>query len=158
MGEMMESTGGSARFVREVGAARGRYHRENQPALPWGWWQGNPRYGIYMLRELSSVFVALWALMFLGQLQSLRQGKDAYERFLATQRRPGWILFNLIAFLFALLHSETWLQLAGVVQTVRVGERTVPPRTVTAGAFAGWGVTSLGVLVALLLFGKDENA
>src|SRR5258708_2368901 len=52
---------------RGPGPAPGSYHPASRPQLPWGWWAGNPRYSLYMLRELSSLFVALWSVRCLVQ-------------------------------------------------------------------------------------------
>src|SRR5579859_5103422 len=116
MGEMIRHDPRSpARPTRAVGPAPGRYRPAERPGLPVAWWRGNPRYSVYMLRELSSVFLALWAVLFLAQLKRLRRSQEAYEVFVKGQGRPLWVAFHLTAFAFALLHSVTWLQLAGVV-------------------------------------------
>lgn len=143
---------------RSPGPAPGSYHPASRPQLPWGWWAGNPRYSLYMLRELSSLFVALWSVRCLVQIARLRRGPESYERFLAAQRRPGWMLFNLAAFGFSLLHTVTWLQLTGVVQTVRIGRRVVDPRIVARGAFGGWAIASLGIAAILLRGGRRDQA
>ncbi len=137
--------------VRDLSAATGRYHRADRPALPRAWWAGQRHYTVYMLRELSSVFVALWALRLLVRLNRLRQGQAAYERFVAAERRPGWVMFNLTTFLFALLHSVTFLQAAGMGPRVRVKGHKVDAATITSAAFVGWGLASLGVALALVL-------
>src|SRR5579875_3514864 len=99
--------------VRDISASSGRYHPASRPVLPFGWWTAHRDYVIYMLRELSSVFIAIWALRFLVRLNRLKQGEDAYERAVDADRQPGWVLFNLAAFAFALLHAVTWFQLTG---------------------------------------------
>jgi len=144
--------------VRDLSAATGRYHRADRPALPRAWWAGQRHYTVYMLRELSSVFVALWALRLLVRLNRLRQGRAAYERFMAAERRPGWVMFNLTTFLFALLHSVTFLQAAGMGPRVRVKGRKVDAATITSAAFVGWGIASLGILLALFLGGRSDDA
>jgi fumarate reductase subunit C len=149
----MSSSDIRSSWIRNVSAAPGGYHSSDQPGLPFGWWNANRRYTIYMLREASSVFVALWALRFLVQLGRLRRGEEAYEGFVRAQRRPLSVLFNLVSLAFAVLHSVTFLQLAGVVQTVRLGQRKLPPEQVTAGAFASWAAASLTVIGALLVGG-----
>jgi len=147
-------------LARDAATAPGGY-TTYRPRLPWAWWRRNPRYTLYMLRELSSVFIAIWSALFLVQLGKLRRGRDEYDEFVAAQRRPGWIAFNVVAFLFALLHAVTWFQLSGVVlsglaQKVRVGGFKLTSDMLTAGNFAGWAGASLGILVGLLLGGREE--
>ena len=55
-----------------------------------------------------------------------------------------------MALAFAIYHSVTWFNLTGVVQVVRLGERQVPPRLVTAGNFGLWAIVS-GVLLWFFL-------
>jgi fumarate reductase subunit C len=115
------------------------------------WWLQNRRYLLYMLREISSIFIAIWVLLLLVQIAQLGAGRQAYQGFVdGVLRSPVAILFSLVAFCFALLHSITWHQLAGVVQVVRVGERELPRRYVTAGAFAGWLIATV-VIGAVIL-------
>jgi len=117
------------------------------------WWLRHPRYFAFMLRELSSVFIAIFLVVLLVQLYRLSRGPEAYAAFLETLRSPGWIIFHVVALAFALYHSVTWLNLTGVVQVVRLGEHQVPPKLVAAGAFAAWGVVSLVILLFVLLRG-----
>jgi len=123
------------------------------PKLPPTWWLRRPAYFRFMLRELSSVFIAIFLVVLLVQLHQLARGPEAYAAFLETLRSPGWIVFHVVALAFALYHSVTWLNLTGVVQVVRLGERRVPPKLVAAGAFAAWGIVSLVILLFFLLRG-----
>ncbi len=123
------------------------------PKLPTTWWLSRPAYVRFMLRELSSVFIAIFLVVFLVQIHQLGQGPEAYAAFLAKLRSPGWIVFHVVALAFALYHSVTWLNLMGVVQVVRMGEHQVPPRLVVAAAFAAWVVVSLAILFFFLLRG-----
>jgi fumarate reductase subunit C len=120
------------------------------PKLPATWWLRNANYVRFMLRELSSVFVALFLVVFLVELHRLAEGPGAYAAYLETLRAPGWIGFHVVALAFALYHSVTWFNLTGVVQVVRLGERQVPPRVVTAASFALWAVVSVVLLWFLL--------
>lgn len=123
------------------------------PKLPTTWWLSRPNYVLFMLRELSSVFIAIFLVVLLVQIRQLSQGPAAYAAFVERLRSPGWIVFHVVALAFALYHSVTWLKLTAVVQVVRLGERQVPPWLVAAGAFAAWGVVSLVILLAFALRG-----
>jgi len=123
------------------------------PKISSTWWLRHPSYFRFMMRELSSVFIAIFLVVFLVELHQLSRGPQAYAAFLETLRSPGWIVFHVVALAFALYHSVTWFNLTGVVQVVRVGERQVPPRLVAAGAFGAWAVVSLVILFWFLLRG-----
>ncbi len=144
-------------WVRAIGVAPAGYHPVNQPGLSPAWWRVNRRYTLYMLRELSSVFLALWSVRLLMQLDQVRRGQDAYDAVVAAQRRPQWIAFHLITLLFAMIHSVTFLLAAGKGPTLHVRGRRVSERAIAGGAFAGWAAASLAVLLVLLLGGRDEK-
>ena len=120
------------------------------PRLPATWWLRNPNYVRFMLREVSSVFIAVFLVILLVQLHRVSRGPEAYAAVLQTLRAPGWILFHVVALAFAIYHSVTWLNLTGVVQVVRFGERQVPPGFVAAAGFVAWGVVSLALLFVFL--------
>jgi fumarate reductase subunit C len=123
------------------------------PKMPSTWWLRRPGYVRFMLRELSSVFIAIFLVVFLVQLHRLSRGLEAYAAFVATLRSPGWIAFHAVALAFALYHSVTWFNLTAVVQVVHLGDRRVPPRLVAAASFAAWAVVTLAILFWLPLGG-----
>ena len=43
------------------------------------WWLQNRSYAGFVLRELTSVFVAYFAVLYLWQLRALAQGPEAYN-------------------------------------------------------------------------------
>jgi fumarate reductase subunit C len=142
------------RWVRTIGPAGAAYRPADQPGLPSDWWRANNRYTLYMARELSSVFLALWAVRLLRQLDQVRRGRAAYEAVAAARRRPLARAYDVITLLFATLHSATFLLAAGKGPVLRIREHQVPERAIAMGAFAGWAGASLAVLLGLLLGGR----
>ena len=116
------------------------------PKMRLTWWLARPGYIRFMIREATSVFVAIFLVELLVQVRAVAQGPEAYAAMLAKLASPGWITFNVVALLFALYHTVTWFKLTGVVQVVRVGDRQVPPALVVAGTFFAWGVVTLFIL------------
>ena len=123
------------------------------PKMRLTWWLGRPGYIRFMIREVTSVFIAIFLVVLLVQVHQVAQGPDAYAAMLGRLASPGWIVFNAVALLFALYHTVTWFKLTGVVQVVRVGDRLVPPALVVAGTFVAWGVVSLCILYWLVVRG-----
>jgi len=115
--------------------------------MPATWWLTKQSYFLFMLRELSSVFVAAFLVVYLCQIYQLSQGPDAYSGFTQKLNSPGWILFHLVALLFALYHSITWFQSSAVVLPLRIGERVIPRPIVTALHVVAWAIVSIIVLV-----------
>jgi fumarate reductase subunit C len=122
------------------------YHQK----MPATWWLTNRSYFLFMLRELSSVFVAAFLIVYLCQIYQLSQGPDAYSAFTQKLNSPGWIVFHLVALLFALYHSVTWFQSSAVVLPLRIGERLISRPIVTALHVGAWLVVSVIVLILFL--------
>ena len=122
------------------------YH---QP-IPATWWMSNRRYFLFMIRELTSVFVALFVLLFLYELFLITKGKEVYELFQKSLRSGPFITFYGIALLFALYHSVTWLGLTAKIQIVKIGKSPPPPVFVSLGAYGGW-IVATGLVAYLFL-------
>ena len=116
-----------------------------KPKLSPTWWLKSRNYFLFMMRELSSVFVAAFVFLFLYQLFALAEGEEAYRDCRDLLTTPAFVAFYAVAFVFALYHTITWLGVMGRVQVVRLGAFTVPPKLVTAGAFVGFFFVSAAV-------------
>ncbi|MDV2495457.1 MAG: fumarate reductase subunit C [bacterium] len=114
--------------------------------IPATWWLRNRKYFLFMMRELSSLFIAVFLLVYLYALSLLSKGQAAYGQFQESLRSGGFTLFFVVAFIFAVYHSWTWWSIMGKVQVVRLGDQKVPEKVITAVALAGWAVASAVVL------------
>ncbi len=120
------------------------------PKMPATWWLRKPSYFLFMLRELSSVFIAIFLIVFLIQIYQLTRGPEAYVAFAQRLSSPGWVIFHLVALVFAIYHSITWFQSTAVVLPLRLGERAIPPGLVTALHIGAWIAISLVILILFL--------
>jgi fumarate reductase subunit C len=105
----------------------------------------------FILRELSSVFIAWFILFTLLLIAAVSQGKDAYERFLAWSAGPPVLGLNLLALFFVVFHAITWFNLAPQAMAVRLRGRRVPGAWIAASNYAAWALAS--ALVAWLVLG-----
>ncbi|HEY2931101.1 MAG TPA: hypothetical protein VGK99_05090 [Acidobacteriota bacterium] len=117
------------------------------PKMPATWWLRRRSYFFFMLRELSSVFIAVFLLVFLIQIYQLSHGLEAYVAFTRKLASPGWIAFHLVALLFALYHSLTWFYSTAVILPLQIGERKLPRGLVTALNIGAWIAVSLIIFV-----------
>jgi fumarate reductase subunit C len=105
------------------------------------WWLRRRSYFFFVLRELSSVFVAWFVGYLLLLVNAISSGDAAYRDFLAWSA-GGWVLvLNAVALAFVLLHAVTWFALAPRAMVVR----PVPPVAVLVAHYALWAVLSAGV-------------
>lgn len=112
------------------------------------WWARRPGYLLYMLRELTAAGIALWMILFLVEIVRARQGPGGYQPL-------GGTLFEVVSIVclgLALWHSYTFLSLAGLIMRVPIGDRTLSPRIIVAGAFGGFVVIT-ALIAGLLVWG-----
>lgn len=114
------------------------------------WWLGRWPYLRFILRELSSIAVALAVLLTLLQIRALLAGPQAYARFQQTLRSPIVVLFSVVAFFFVLFHSITWFNLGPKAMAVRVRGKRIPDLFLAAPNYVVWAVVS-GVVAWLVL-------
>ena len=141
--------------------APGRTHRtptagqppQETPALPQRyrppvsrlWWVHRPSYLLFVLRELSSVFVAWFVAYLLLLIDAVNQGSDAYRRFLDWAGSPAIVVLNIVALAFVVLHAVTWFNLAPRAIVIRLRGQRLPSRMVAAGHFTAWAVVSAAI-------------
>jgi fumarate reductase subunit C len=116
-----------------------RYYRQR---LPLFWWTKRRSYATFMLREMSSLFVAVFVVELLFLVRAVANGPAAYDGFLAVMANPAMIVLNLVALAFVLLHAVTFANLTPRAMVVRLRGRTVPPRAILAGVYFGWLVVT----------------
>jgi fumarate reductase subunit C len=114
------------------------------------WWLQKRSYTGFVLRELTSVFVAFFAVVYLWQLRALTQGPEAYAQFLARLKTPLFLTLDAVAFLFVLFHAITWFNLTPKAMVVRVRGKRVPDWVIVGSNYAAWVVVSAAVAVVLL--------
>ena len=116
-----------------------RWYRRRIPTL---WWLRRRSYFIFVLRELSSVFVAWFVIFLILLLKSLGDGGNAYHDFLNFAKNPVVIAVNVIALLFLIFHAFTWFNLAPQAMVVRFRGERVPPLWIAAANYGLWVVVT----------------
>lgn len=116
------------------------------------WWIGHLRYLKFLLRELSSVFVAYFVGLTLWQVHALAEGPQAYEQFQERLRSPLMLVLSGISLFFLVFHAITWFNLAPRAMVVRVLGRRVPDVVIAGSNYAAWLVVS--ALVGWIILGR----
>jgi fumarate reductase subunit C len=110
------------------------------------WFTKNRRYLLFQLRELSSVFVILYAFLILWELWALRGGSSSWAAFLDVWYSRPMMILNLVILAFVLLHTATWFLLTTRVPLFRIHGRAPPETLIVGSMVAIWAVASFLVL------------
>jgi fumarate reductase subunit C len=110
--------------------------------MPVFWWVGRRSYLLFVLRELSSVFVA-WSVVFLLLLiQAVGQGGTAYRQFVDRSGEPWMLALNIVTLVFVVFHAITWFNLAPKAMVVRLRGKRVPRSWIAGAHYVGWALLS----------------
>ena len=122
-----------------------------RPRMSVFWWVGRRSYLVFVLRELSSVFVA-WSVVFLLLLvHAVSQGGKQYQQFLNLSSNPWMLALNAVTLAFLVFHAITWFNLAPQAMVVRLRGKRVPRSRIVGAHYASWAL--LSALGAWLILG-----
>jgi len=122
-----------------------RAYPYRQPAT---WWLRRRGYFLYVVREATALPVAVWIVLFLVEVWRLRGGPSGYRPFTS----PLFVGVSVVCLIAALWHSFTFLNLAGLIMRIPLGDRNVSARAIVVGAFAAFTVATI-VVGALIVWG-----
>jgi len=108
-----------------------------------------PAYRLFILREISSVFNAIYAVLLAVLVYQLHGSKAAYEETLSVIWSMPMLLLHLVAIAFAVLHTITWFNATGTAIVVRRGEERLPDWALAVPTYAAWMIAS-GAVIWLL--------
>jgi fumarate reductase subunit C len=127
---------------------RPRWYRQRVSTY---WWASRGSYFVFILRELSSLFVA-WAILYLLLLvRAVGNDDAAYRQFLSWAAHPAVAALNVVTFLFIVFHAITWFNVAPQAMVVKVAGRRVPGILIAGSNYAACAVAT--AVIAWLLLG-----
>ena len=126
------------------------YHpRWYRPRMSTWWWLRSGHYLAFILRELSSVFVA-WSVVYLLLLvRAVSQGEASYQQLVSWSRSPGILVGNVVSLIFVVYHAVTWFNLAPRAMVVHLRGWRMPGAWIAASNYGAWALVS--ALVAWLV-------
>lgn len=119
--------------------------------IPIFWWTRRWVDLRFVLRELTSVCVAICCMIFLFYVRSILLGPEAYAAFLDFMKSPFMIALNVVLLPGLIFHTITWLNLAPKAMVIKVGSTRIPDLLIVLANYAGWAAVSAG-LVWLMLY------
>ena len=118
-----------------------------RPISKCSWFMSQSRYKSYMLHEISSLFVAIYTIILIVGLIRLAQGPAAWEGWLNAVTSPIGVIFHLIAFAFAIIHTTSWFKAVPQAMRLMKGEEVVPGKLIIGAHYGVLAVVSLFVLI-----------
>ncbi|MBI1767005.1 MAG: hypothetical protein HY015_00990 [Bacteroidetes bacterium] len=120
--------------------------KKYKPQMGIFWWTDRWSSIKFILRELTSVAVAVYSIIFLFYVSSILQGKKTFEEFSESLKSPAFIALHCFILLCLVFHSITWFNLAPQAMVIKLGEKKVPGIVVALMNYAGWFFISLAIL------------
>ena len=99
-------------------------------------------YFLFIIRELTSVFVAGYCLFLLVLIYKLGQGPEDYGSLITFLSSSTSIVLHVIALIFVLYHAVTWFNLTPKILVIYKGQERIPQWLVAASVYFGWIVVS----------------
>ena len=112
-----------------------------RPISTW-WWLRKRSYFLFVMRELSSLFVAWLVLFLLLFVEAVFEGEEAYHAFLERASSGPLLVLNVIAFAFLVLHTVTWFGVTPQAMDLRLRGRKVPTVAVLGAQYVALAVVS----------------
>jgi fumarate reductase subunit C len=115
-----------------------------------GWWKRDPFFIRYMAREVTSIFVVLYAGILLITVVRLAQGEASFDAWMAILRSPLSLFIHAVLLAIFLYHTLSWFQIMPkTMAPVMVGGKKVPGAAITAAGLAASLAASL-ILLAVV--------
>ncbi len=112
-----------------------------RPISTW-WWLRKRTYFVFVMRELSSLFVAWYVLFLLQLVRAVGRSAAAYSDFLDWAASPVIVVMNVVGFAFILLHAVTWFSLTPQAMALQVRGRPVPGWLIIGVQYVGLTVVT----------------
>ncbi len=132
--------------------------------MPATWWLRNRYLFLFMIREMTCLFVIGYAVFLLVLLFMANREKKDFRGFLKVILSPQaesdpqvagmirlvWIILHLIVLAFVVFHSVTSFNGVGKIMVIRRGEERVSPALVAGVHYAVWLMVSIVIVLVVL--------
>lgn len=118
--------------------------------MPATWWLKNRAYTWFMIRDVTSVFIAGYCIFLMVLMHRASGDAASFQAFYAKLASPLSLVLHTIVLVFACYHSITFFNLTPRVIVLFRGDEKVPEYLIAGAHFAAWLVVS-AVLIILVL-------
>jgi fumarate reductase subunit C len=122
-------------------------HGPYRPVLPGNWWLQTASYRQYMLRELTSAPIGVFAALLTVGLIRLGQGPEAWDGFRQALATPGGVVLLVVILAATVIHSLSWFSLAPSTMPVYIGARRLAGAWIAGAHYLLWAAISLTLIL-----------
>ena len=112
-----------------------RLYRQRKPVF---WWVKKKTYFLFVMRELSSIFVAWFVVYLLLLVHAVSEGGSAYRDFVDDADAWWLVAINAVGFAFLLLHTVTWFHLTPKAMVVQIPRHQLVPERLRGWTAPAW--------------------
>ena len=117
--------------------------------MPTNWWMMKKTFVLFIVRELTCMFVGGYALFLLVLVLVAR--RDEPQAFVDLLNNPFLIFLQIIALPMVMYHSITWFNLTPKVMVVWRGEERVSPLLIAGANYVAWAILSIAIFCIVCL-------
>ncbi len=122
--------------------------------ISWNWWLRKRSYFLFMLRELTALFVAGYAIFLMVLIYRAGQGSDALTGFVESLKSPASGALHALVLAMAIYHTVTWFNAAPKALVIWRGDARVGPAFIAAVHYVAWIVASILVAGLAIAAGR----
>jgi fumarate reductase subunit C len=113
-----------------------------------GWWNRDPFFMRYMVREVTALGVLVYAVILAWGLVRLSQGEAAWNGYVAALRSPLSLLLHVVLLVCFVIHAQSWFEIMPkTMAPIMAGGKRVPGETITRAGIAAAVVATVVVLL-----------
>ncbi len=113
-----------------------------------GWYTRNPYFTSYIVRELTAVFLAIYAVILLTGLSALARGAESYAGWLDFLSSPLSVLLHILVLVAALYNAYSWFKVSPkAMPPLYIGSEKLSESAIIRGQYTAAIVLSIGILL-----------
>tara|TARA_B100001765_G_scaffold48725_1_gene28351 strand:+ start:111 stop:494 length:384 start_codon:yes stop_codon:yes gene_type:complete len=114
------------------------------------WWLERKQYFFFVIRELTSIFVAGYCLFLLFIISEISDGQENYTLLILSLKSPISLVLHFISLPFILYHTITWFNLTPKIMKLQIGEEIISEKLIVGLVYISWGILSLIIFWLIL--------
>lgn len=124
--------------------ARRPYKREMSKT---SWFLTNVRYKHYMSHEISSLFVAIYAVILIFGLFALGNGPEAWQGWVGFCTSWYGVILHLIILAFSIIHTTAWFKAVPQAMRIQRGTEFVDGKLIVGAHYGALAAVSLFMII-----------